>query len=239
MSRVCKAMIIFGAMLMINVGVASDTNVGSDQNRIGHLCFEETVKVANGVDPNSLSTAYCMRALRHEPLGREDRSAMLYNRGIIQRAQGDLVAARTSFEMAVNLSRTIDRRNLALAEVARQLGDYRAALEQYDLLVESPFASDSEDLRAAVVARQQDADSVYFASVQKAQACTDCHGADGVGVSAEYPALAGRQASYLEHALLQYLNGERQNAVMTAQAALIAEDDIQVLAGYFANLDGQ
>ena len=73
MSRVCKAMIIFGAMLMINVGVASDTNVESDQNRIGHLCFEETVKVANGVDPNSLSTAYCMRALRHEPLGREDR----------------------------------------------------------------------------------------------------------------------------------------------------------------------
>ena len=88
-------------------------------------------------------------------------------------------------------------------------------------------------------ARRQDSDSAYFASVEKAQACVGCHGADGLGASAEYPALAGRQGDYLGHALLQYKNGERQSAVMTAQAALIAEDDIPLLAGYFASLDSR
>lgn len=239
MHKVIKAIMFLGALLMINVSFASSTYDEPGQNRVGNLCFEETEKVANGAEPETLSTVHCTRALRVKPLNRYDRSAMLYNLGIIQRAQGDLVAARESFDRAVYLSRTIDRRNLALAEVARELGDYRAALEQYDLLIESPFGIDSEDLRAAVFARQQDVGSTYFASVQKAQACVGCHGADGLGVSAAYPALAGRQVDYLEGALLEYKSGERQSTVMTAQAALIAEDDIPLLAGYFASLDGQ
>ena len=164
---------------------------------------------------------------------------MLYNRGIIQRAKGDLVAARASFEKAVRLSRTVDRRNLALAEVAREQGDYRASLEQYDLLTESGFGVGSDELQAAVFARRQQADSIYFASVEKAQVCAGCHGADGISANPQYPTLAGREGDYLEHALRQFKNGERQNAVMTAQAAQIADDDISLLASYFAYVDAR
>ena len=87
--------------------------------------------------------------------------------------------------------------------------------------------------------RRQNADSAYFASVEKAQACDGCHGADGLGASTEFPALAGRQRDYLEQALFEFKNGERQNALMTVQAALIADEDIPLLTGYFASLDGR
>ena len=236
MYRVYKAIVFLVVLMMVNVGVAFGSGWDSGQDRSGRLCFEETVKVANGANPESLSTIYCERASRVKPFGREYRSAMLYNRGIIQRAQGDLGAARASFDKAVRLSRTVDRRNLALAEVAREHGDYRVALEQYGLLTASDFGADSDALRAEVFARQQEADRIYFASVEKSQACASCHGANGVSPDPQYPTLAGRDGDYLEHALRQFKNGERNHALMTAQATQITDDDIPLLANYFASL---
>ena len=219
MCRVCKAILFMGALMMINVGVAFGGHWDFAQDRNASLCFDETVKVANGAVPESLSTIYCDRALRARPISRKDRSAMLHNRGIIQKAQGDLSAAQ--------------------AEVARERGDYSVAVEQYDLLTESDFAIDSEELQGALLARRQEASSIYFASVERAQACTGCHGADGISASAAFPTLAGRQSDYLEHALRQFKSGERHSDVMSAQAALIADDDVPLLAGYFASLDGR
>ncbi|HEY5643719.1 MAG TPA: tetratricopeptide repeat protein [Woeseiaceae bacterium] len=141
---------------MINAGVAYGAGLDFGLNRNAELCFEQTVHVANGAAPETLSTIYCARALKVTPLGRQDRSAILYNRGIIQKAQGDFVAARASFEKAVRLSNTVDRRNLALAEVARELGDYLTALEQYDLLTRSAFAVDSANVLVAVVERREE-----------------------------------------------------------------------------------
>ena len=43
---------------------------------------------------------------------------------------------------------------------------------------------------------------------------------------------------YLLNALRQYRDGSRKDPVMTAQAALIAEEDLAKLAMYFAGLDG-
>ena len=178
MFRVAKVIIFSGALVMINVGIAFGAHweAGVDQNAA--FCFEQTVHVANGADPEELSTVYCTRALRADPLRPEERSAILFNRGIIEKAQGDLIAARASFERAIRLSRTIDKRNLALAEVALELGDYRVALEQYDLLAQSEFALESEEVWAAVVARREQAEDVsnYFAGAGQAQACTVCHG---------------------------------------------------------------
>ena len=154
MYRVCKAIVILGALMMISVGAAHGAPLEIFQDQNANLCFEETVKVANGVDPETLSTIYCTRALKVQPLNRENRSAILYNRGIIEKAKGELVAARSSFERAVRLSRTVDKRNLALAEIAREFGDYRVAMEQYDLLLESEHAVESEDLWLAVFARR-------------------------------------------------------------------------------------
>ncbi len=76
------------------------------------------------------------------------------------------------------------------------------------------------------------------ASFEKAAACAACHGANGISVNAMWPTLAGQHEDYLEHALNQYRNGERKDPVMTAQAALVAEEDVALLARYFAALEG-
>ncbi len=76
------------------------------------------------------------------------------------------------------------------------------------------------------------------ASFAKAQACAACHGANGIAVAATWPTLAGQYEDYLVKSLNEYRNGERGDAVMTAQAALIAEEDVAVLARYYANLEG-
>ena len=75
-------------------------------------------------------------------------------------------------------------------------------------------------------------------SFDKAQACAACHGANGISISPTWPTLAGQHEEYLEYALQQYKDGTRGDAVMQAQAALVAQEDIKKLAMYFASLDG-
>jgi len=76
------------------------------------------------------------------------------------------------------------------------------------------------------------------ASLDKAQACTACHGNNGVSVNAMWPTLAGQHEDYLLQAMAGYRDGSRKDPVMSAQASLIAEEDLAVLAKYFAGLDG-
>jgi cytochrome c553 len=76
------------------------------------------------------------------------------------------------------------------------------------------------------------------ASLDKAQACAACHGQNGVSVNALWPTLAGQHEDYLLRALSSYRDGSRTDPVMSAQAALIAEEDVALLAKYFAGLDG-
>ena len=75
-------------------------------------------------------------------------------------------------------------------------------------------------------------------SFDKAQACTACHGNNGISVNAMWPTLAGQHEDYLLRALTGYRDGSRSDPVMSGQAALIAEDDVEVLAKYFASLEG-
>ncbi len=71
-----------------------------------------------------------------------------------------------------------------------------------------------------------------------AAACTACHGANGISINAAWPTLAGQHEDYLLNALKQYRDGSRTDPVMTAQAALIAEEDLAKLAFYYSRLDG-
>jgi len=75
-------------------------------------------------------------------------------------------------------------------------------------------------------------------SFAKAQACTACHGPNGISANAVWPTLAGQHEDYLVHALKSYKDGTRKDPVMGAQAAMIAAEDIALLAEYFASLEG-
>lgn len=74
--------------------------------------------------------------------------------------------------------------------------------------------------------------------IEAAAACAACHGQNGISINAQWPTLAGQYESYLEHSLRQYKSGARANAIMGAQAAMIDEKDIPLLARYYASLKG-
>ena len=67
-----------------------------------------------------------------------------------------------------------------------------------------------------------------------AATCVACHGVDGVGITPQYPTLAGQHADYIERALTDYKKGGRKNAIMAGFAAQLSAADIKALAAYYS-----
>ena len=78
------------------------------------------------------------------------------------------------------------------------------------------------------------------AAKQKAeQVCAACHGAEGnKPITPDTPKLAGQYEDYLEHSLLEYQSGARQNALMTSLAKPLSKQEIKELAQYFSQRPG-
>lgn len=74
--------------------------------------------------------------------------------------------------------------------------------------------------------------------IEAAQTCVACHGGNGIAVSPNWPTLAGQYESYLKHALNQYRDGSRTNAVMAQMAAPLTDEDVAVLARFYSSLEG-
>lgn len=72
----------------------------------------------------------------------------------------------------------------------------------------------------------------------KAAACAACHGPAGNSVNPEWPKLAGQHAGYTLKQLQAFRqpaqDSVRFNAVMSAQAQMLGEEDMRNLAAYFA-----
>jgi cytochrome c553 len=66
------------------------------------------------------------------------------------------------------------------------------------------------------------------------EVCLACHGTNGVGITPDYPSLAGQHADYLERALTDYKKGGRKNAVMAPMTATLTDQDIRELAHFYA-----
>ena len=83
-----------------------------------------------------------------------------------------------------------------------------------------------------------DAGGSPAAGIDAATTCIACHGQNGISASPTWPTLAGQHEDYLVHALNQYRDGGRKDPVMTQMAATLDDDDVRVLASYYAGLDG-
>ncbi|VAX01297.1 Cytochrome c4 [hydrothermal vent metagenome] len=70
----------------------------------------------------------------------------------------------------------------------------------------------------------------------KSAVCVGCHGANGIGVSAEYPNLAGQKSVYLKKQLKAFRSGQRVEPTMNAMTKELADEDIQSIAAYYASL---
>ena len=72
-------------------------------------------------------------------------------------------------------------------------------------------------------------------------ACAGCHGANGAGLPAQYPRLAGQYAEYTEAQLKAFRSGERRNdanKLMQAIAARMSDPEIRAVADYITGLRG-
>jgi cytochrome c553 len=70
----------------------------------------------------------------------------------------------------------------------------------------------------------------------KAQACTVCHGANGISTAPDAPHIAGQPAIYLAAQLRAYRSGARKHEVMAVMAKPLTDDDIQNLAAWYASI---
>ncbi|MGZ3722693.1 MAG: c-type cytochrome [Bdellovibrionales bacterium] len=73
---------------------------------------------------------------------------------------------------------------------------------------------------------------------QKAAACVACHGEAGISVNNLWPNLAGQKEDYLVKQLKAYREGIRADPLMSPFSKTLSEEDIKILAAYFANLKG-
>ena len=79
---------------------------------------------------------------------------------------------------------------------------------------------------------------VGAAPEQVAGICASCHGTDGVGITPQYPTLAGQHADYLERALHDYKRGGRKNPIMAGFVGTLTNADIKALADYYGSQPG-
>ena len=64
--------------------------------------------------------------------------------------------------------------------------------------------------------------------------CLACHGTNGVGITPDYPTIAGQHRDYIARALTDYKKGGRKNAVMGGMAQSLTPADIEELSAYYA-----
>jgi cytochrome c553 len=68
----------------------------------------------------------------------------------------------------------------------------------------------------------------------KSAVCVACHGPDGNSANPEWPSLAGQSATYIVKQLQAFKSDQRQNPLMTPQAKILSDQDMEDLAAYYA-----
>nr|AGU09879.1 hypothetical protein [uncultured organism] len=91
---------------------------------------------------------------------------------------------------------------------------------------------------APAVAHAADLSSVPAASRNKVEQCIGCHAIPEYKTAYpevyRVPMIGGQSAKYLEAALQAYKKGDRQHPQMTPTAQTLSDQDITLVAAYFA-----
>jgi cytochrome c553 len=77
-------------------------------------------------------------------------------------------------------------------------------------------------------------DSIIVRSL--AATCFTCHGTDGRSVGGVPPSLAGRDRTYLLQTLKDFKAGKRPATIMQQQAKGYTDEQLDLIAGYFASV---
>jgi len=70
----------------------------------------------------------------------------------------------------------------------------------------------------------------------KAAVCAACHGMAGISANPLWPSLAGQKDQYMIKQLKAFKDGTRKDPLMTAQAAMLSDADMENLSAHFSGL---
>ena len=79
-------------------------------------------------------------------------------------------------------------------------------------------------------------DPVYARNL--ASTCFTCHGTDGRSVGGIPPSLAGQDKNHLLQTMKDFKAGKRPATIMHQQAKGYTDQELDVIAGYFASVKG-
>jgi sulfide dehydrogenase cytochrome subunit len=68
-----------------------------------------------------------------------------------------------------------------------------------------------------------------------ADTCAGCHGTDGSSVGPASPSIAGMSAAYFTETMAAFKSGERPSTIMQRIAKGYTDEEIELMAGFFAN----
>ncbi|WP_417726751.1 c-type cytochrome [Roseovarius sp.] len=68
------------------------------------------------------------------------------------------------------------------------------------------------------------------------EACTACHGADGIALIDDAPNLAGETVMYIDTQLKAFRTGKRQHDIMSGIAAEMSNDEIRAVAEWYSSV---
>ena len=138
--------------------------------------------------------------------------------------------------------------------LAKQLAEYKAGKRQNAIMQGIASTLTEEDMKnvsafyASKVAKPGFAqnkatvglgEKIYRGGIadRTIPACAGCHSANGAGIPAQYPRLAGQHADYTAAQLVAFRGGVRMNNVaMTGVAAKLNDREIKAVADYIAGL---
>ena len=100
---------------------------------------------------------------------------------------------------------------------------------------EQDMADIAAYLSGPTVLTQSKNDVPATARPKATEVCLACHGTNGVGITADYPTIAGQHKDYIERALHDYQKGGRKNPIMAGMAATLTPEDIEALATYYSS----
>lgn len=133
-----------------------------------------------------------------------------------------------------------ERASAVMSPVAKALAPAdRPALAQYYAALPVPLAATPAGEEGNPLGARLALRGAWHKGVP---ACVQCHGPEGRGVGAAFPALAGQPAGYLASQLKAFRDGQRSNdplQLMRAPASQLTDAEIDAVARWFSSRPGQ
>ncbi|MGB7269509.1 MAG: c-type cytochrome [Albidovulum sp.] len=119
--------------------------------------------------------------------------------------------------------------------LAAQLTAFRDGQRMHEMMtVVAKSLSDAQINDLAAWYSAQEVTATLSADPANApEACTGCHGADGIGLAPDVPNLAAESNIYIDTQLKAFRSGKRMHAVMSMIASDLSDDDIRAAADWY------